>query len=160
MIENVVVKDLKVIPDDRGCLVECLRSDDPFFKKFGQFYFTSCYPGIIKAWHLHKIQTDNVVCVSGMMKLVLCDAREGSSTYQDIDEYFIGYLNPKLISIPPGVLHGFTPVGNEMSIMANCSSELYNYKKPDEIRISVDDENRQFMDLKFTILYDWKIKNK
>ena len=36
MIKDVQVKRLKVIPDERGRLMEMLRSDDPFFKKFGR----------------------------------------------------------------------------------------------------------------------------
>ena len=39
MIEGVRIKDLKIIPDDRGRLMEIFRSDDSFFKKFGAVYF-------------------------------------------------------------------------------------------------------------------------
>ena len=38
MIEGVVVKKLKVIPDERGRLMEILRSDDECFEKFGQLF--------------------------------------------------------------------------------------------------------------------------
>ena len=78
MIEGVKVKKLKVIPDERGRLMEMLRSDDDLFVKFGQVYMTTAYPGVVKGWHLHDVQWDNVVCVKGMIKLVLHDARDGS----------------------------------------------------------------------------------
>jgi len=36
MIDGVKVKKLKVIPDERGRLMEMLRADDDLFVKFGQ----------------------------------------------------------------------------------------------------------------------------
>ena len=71
MINDVQTKLLKVIPDERGRLMEMLRSDDDLFHKFGQVYMTTAYPGVVKAWHYHKLQTDHFVCVRGMMKVVL-----------------------------------------------------------------------------------------
>jgi len=38
MIHDVVIKNLKVIPDERGRLMEILRNDESLFKKFGQVY--------------------------------------------------------------------------------------------------------------------------
>ncbi len=46
MIAGVVVKPLKLIPDDRGFLMEMLRSDDPIFEGFGQVYITGCKEGV------------------------------------------------------------------------------------------------------------------
>ena len=75
MIDGVMVKQLKVVPDERGRLMECLRCDDDLFIRFGQFYMTTTFPGVVKGWHLHDAQWDNVVCVKGMIKLVLFDGR-------------------------------------------------------------------------------------
>jgi len=76
LIEGVKVKKLKVVPDERGRLMEMLRADDEFFVKFGQVYMTTAYPGVVKGWHYHKVQADNMVIVKGMMKIVLYDGRE------------------------------------------------------------------------------------
>jgi dTDP-4-dehydrorhamnose 3,5-epimerase len=59
LIEGVAAKRAKVIPDERGRLGEIFRSDDPWFEKFGQVYFTTTYPEVVKAWHYHKFQTDH-----------------------------------------------------------------------------------------------------
>ena len=90
MIEGVVIKELKVIPDERGRLMEILRCDDPFFRGFGQVYITTAYPGVIKAWHYHKKQYDNFTVLTGMMKVALFDDREGSPTRGKLDEYYLG----------------------------------------------------------------------
>ena len=86
MIDGVQVKPLKPIPDERGRVMELLRSDDGIFRKFGQCYMTTAYPGVVKAWHYHKEQTDNFTIVSGTAKFVLYDRRDGSPTKGKIDE--------------------------------------------------------------------------
>lgn len=150
MIDGVKVKDLKVMPDERGLLMEMWRSDDPDFKQFGQVYVTMVYPGVVKAWHYHKIQTDHFVCVSGMAKVVLHDDREDSPTRGETNEFVIGWQRQRLIIIPNGVFHGFTAVGTEPAMIVNTPTELYNYDDPDEYRRPFDDP---------AIGYDWGVKN-
>jgi len=147
MIDGVKVKKLRVIPDERGRLSEILRSDDPeFFIKFGQVYITTAYPGVVKAWHYHKKQWDNMAVIHGMMKIVLYDPRENSPTKGEINEFFAGIHNPILIQIPPMVYHGFKCISEYEAIVINCPTELYNYENPDEYRI--DPHNND-------IPYDW-----
>ena len=134
MIEGVKVKKLRVIPDERGRLMEILRRDDEFFIEFGQVYMTTAYPGVVKAWHAHRLQYDNMTCVKGMIKLVLYDDREGSATRGEINEFFIGEHNPVLVHIPPGVWHGFKNIGLEECIVINVPTKTYNYERPDELR--------------------------
>ena len=150
MIDGVKIKKLKVIPDERGRLMELLRSDDSLFTKFGQVYMTTAYPGIVKAWHYHKIQTDNMAAIHGMMKLALYDNRPGSPTYGQVDEFFFGIHNPILVQIPPMVYHGFKCISQEEAIVVNCPTERYNYAEPDEYRI--DPHSKE-------IPYNWERKD-
>src|SRR5512140_2371662 len=105
MIHDVKTKKLKVIPDDRGRLMEMLRNDDECYEEFGQVYLSTTYPGVVKAWHYHKLQKDNFVCVKGMVKLVLADTRDGSPTKGEVNEFVIGELNPVPVQVPTGVYH-------------------------------------------------------
>src|SRR4030042_2183886 len=146
LIDGVVLKKLKVIPDERGRLMEILRSDDPFFEKFGQAYLTSAYPGVVKAWHYHKTQVDHFCVIRGMMKVVLFDNREGSPTRGLINEFFLGDFNPTLIRIPKGVYHGFKCISEHEALVINLPSERYIYDEPDEYRIHPHDND---------IPYDW-----
>lgn len=150
MIDGVKVKELKVIPDERGLLMEMWRSDDPDFQKFGQVYVTMVYPGVVKGWHYHKKQTDHFVCVGGMAKVVLHDTREDSPTKGETNEFVIGWQRQRLIVIPNGVYHGFTAVGTEPAFIVNVPTELYDYDDPDEYRLPFDDPS---------IGYDWSVKN-
>ncbi len=147
MIEGVVVKQLKQVADERGWLTEILRSDWDQFKKFGQVYVTAGYPQVVKAWHMHKKQTDNMACIKGMMKLVLCDSRTASKTKGETNEFIIGEKNLLLVTIPPEVWHGFKTVSDEHALLINVPSEPYNYEDPDEHRLPVDTKE---------IPYDWK----
>jgi dTDP-4-dehydrorhamnose 3,5-epimerase len=136
LVKGVKFKQLKVISDERGRLIEMLRNDDKdFFTKFGQLYATTVYPGVVKGWHYHKKQTDNFIVISGMVKVVLYDSRKGSPTYRQISEFFMGEHNFSILQIPPLVYHGFKGIGTKEAIVICCPTEVYNYKKPDEFRI-------------------------
>lgn len=150
LIEGVRTKPLKVVADERGRLMEMLRADDDFFTRFGQTYLTAAYPGVVKAWHYHTKQTDHFVCVSGMMKLVLYDDREGSPTRGAINEFFIGEHNNLLVTIPPLVFHGFKCISEREALVVNIPTEVYDYKKPDEFRLDAHDPK---------IPYDWARKD-
>ena len=146
MIDGVKVKKLKVIPDERGWLMEILRCDDDIYQEFGQVYLTTAYPGVVKAWHFHKKQTDNFTCVNGMMKVALYDSREDSPTYGEVNEFFVGDRNPMLISVPPLVYHGFKAVGTETAFFVSVPTLPFNYDEPDEYRLDPDTDE---------IPYDW-----
>ena len=136
MIDGVRTKKLKVISDERGRLMEILRADDEIFEKFGQVYLTTAYPGVVKGWHHHKKQSDNMTVVAGMMKIVLYDGREGSPTHGEVNEFFVGPHNPLVIHIPAGVMHGFKCISSEEALVVNTVTEPYNYDDPDEFRAS------------------------
>ena len=149
MIEGVKLKDLKVIPDERGRLIEILRADDELFEKFGQVYMTTAYPGVVKAWHYHKLQTDNMTVIKGMMKIVIYDARKDSPTYGEVNEFFLGDHNFKLIQIPKMIYHGFKCISQEEAIVINIPTQPYNHEHPDEYRVDPYENN---------IPYDWRLK--
>ena len=134
-IDGVDVKELIVHPDDRGSLFEILRCDEVMYRKFGQVYVTSAYPGVIKAWHYHKLQTDYFTCIHGLARLVLFDSRTNSKTHGQVLEFLISPQEPKLVSIPPEVYHGFQCVSKFEAIMLNIPTEPYNPKNPDEYRL-------------------------
>ena len=150
MIQDVQIKQLEVIPDERGRLMEMLRADDKLLEKFGQVYMTTAYPGVVKAWHYHKKQWDHFVCVRGMMKVVLFDSREDSPTQGEVDEFFMGEYRPILLQIPPLVYHGFKCVGDYEAIVINTVTEVYDYNNPDEFRVDPHDSD---------IPYDWARKD-
>jgi dTDP-4-dehydrorhamnose 3,5-epimerase len=148
-IDGVQVKPLKVVPDERGWLLEILRADDEVFARFGQVYVSATYPGVVKAWHYHTRQTDNFACIAGMIKLVLVDTRDGSPTRDTINEFFLGVHNPMLVQVPKLVYHGWKCISAEPSLVINVPDEPYNRAQPDERRLAPHG----------TLPYDWTRKD-
>ncbi len=148
MIKGVQVHALRQIPDERGKVMHMLRCDDPWFETFGEIYFSFVYPGAVKGWHLHKRMTLNYAVVSGMIKLVLYDDREGSPTHGELQEVFTGEDSYVLVTIPPGIWNGFKGIGVKPAIVANCATEPHD---PEEI-IRMDPFAEK-------IPYDWELEH-
>ena len=149
-IHDVKVKPLRLIPDERGWLMEILRVDDhEFFTKFGQVYVSATYPGVVKAWHYHRAQIDNFACAAGMVKLVLVDTRADSPTNGAVNEFFLGAQNPMIVQVPNLVYHGWKCISTEVSLVVNVPTEPYHYTEPDEYRLAPHD----------TLPYDWARKD-
>ena len=149
-IHDVRTKTLRLIPDERGFLMEILRADDrDLFAKFGQVYVSATYPGAVKAWHYHKVQVDHFACIAGMVKLVLIDTRENSPTCGAVNEFYLGTQNPTLVQVPNLVYHGWKCISTEPSLVVNVPTEPYNYADPDEYRLEPHG----------TLPYDWTRKD-
>jgi dTDP-4-dehydrorhamnose 3,5-epimerase len=144
MIDGVRVKKLKVLKDERGRLMEILRSDDDIFLRFGQVYMTTAYPDVVKAWHYHRRQTDNFTCIRGKMLLVLYDPRDDSPTQGDVDRFEISLDNPMVVQIPQGVYHGFKAVGEDEAVVINVVTRPYDHDDPDEYRVDAFDNDIPF----------------
>lgn len=138
MIKGVEVKKLVAHKDKRGFFCELIRKSDSFFKdcQFGQLSHSFCKKGVLKAWHLHKKQTDFIYVVSGNIKLALYDTRKRSKTYKKLMEIYIGEKREHIIvKIPPGVAHGYKVIGTPTHIIYLMDRE---YDPKDELRIPYD----------------------
>lgn len=149
MIQGVLIQPLTQIPDERGKIMHMLRVDDSHFEKFGEIYFSMVYPGVVKAWHLHKEMTLNYAVVSGTIKLVLYDDRADSPTRGELMELFLGDGKYALVKVPPQVWNGFKGVGTQPAIVANCATIPHD---PNEI-VRMDPFDK-------SIPYDWELKHR
>lgn len=121
---------MKPYLDDRGYSVH-----DIFPLTGGQINYSDLVPGVIKAFHRHKKQTDHWCVIRGNAKVVLVDERSGKP---EIKTFCIGEQNMQVIEIPPGVWHGYTPIGTEKAGMLYWVTEKYDPKAPDEERAPWD----------------------
>lgn len=145
MIEGVIVKEIVRHKDERGFFEELIRVSDDFFKEgFGQLSHSFMYPGVIKAWHIHKTQVDWWYVAKGDLKVALYDARKDSPTYKMINEFLVGdHGDTAVIKIPPGVAHGCKVIGGKADLFYVTSK---TYDTNEEGRIPFDDKD---------IGYDW-----
>lgn len=145
MIEGVVLKDLVTHNDERGYFREVIRATDGFFSEgFGQWAHSMMHTGVAKAWHIHKVQIDWWYVVSGVLKVALHDTRQGSSTYRETMEIFMGDNQPsKVLRVPTGVAHGCKALQGPVHLFY-ITSKVYD--PSDEGRIPHNDP---------AIGYDW-----
>ncbi|MEW6434439.1 MAG: dTDP-4-dehydrorhamnose 3,5-epimerase family protein [Myxococcota bacterium] len=149
MIDGVIVSPRRIIPDDRGKVMHAMKATDPEFEKFGEAYFSTIFPGIVKGWHLHKEMIINYVVPVGMIKLVVYDDREGSRTKGELNEFYIGQDNYQLVKVPPFLWNGFACVGPTPALVLNVASIPHD---PGEI-VRLDPH-------KSHIPYDWTVKDR
>jgi dTDP-4-dehydrorhamnose 3,5-epimerase len=126
LIEGSKITPLRRVPDERGTVYHMLRSTDHHFIQFGEIYFSTVYPGVVKGWHKHRSMTLNYACIFGRIKLALYDERESSPTKGTLVEVFLGPDNYSLVTIPPEVWNGFKGMSEPYSIVANCTTHPHD----------------------------------
>ena len=131
MIDGVKIINLRKINDERGMVMHMLKRTDGHFIEFGEIYFSCGFPNIIKAWHVHKEMTLNNCCIVGMIKLVLYDDRNHSKTKGELQEIILSTDEHRVITVPPLIWNGFKVIGEDYSIVANCSDIPHD---PNEIK--------------------------
>ena len=146
MIDGVVIRDLVTHIDERGFFREIIRVTDDFFADgFGQWSHSLMYPGVIKSWHIHKVQVDWWYVTSGVVKVVLHDTRPGSPTHRQTMEFLMGDNQPaRVLRVPPGVAHGCKCISGPAHLFYITSNV---YDPADEGRLLHDDPE---------IGYDWR----
>jgi dTDP-4-dehydrorhamnose 3,5-epimerase len=148
VIDGVEVIPLGRIPDERGTVYHMLKRTDAHFREFGEVYFSTVYPGVVKGWHRHREMTLNYACIFGRIKLALFDEREHSPTIGELQEVFLGPDNYALVVIPPGVWNGFKGMTDPHAIVANCCTHPHDPSRSDRLDPF---ENH--------IPYDWNVRH-
>jgi dTDP-4-dehydrorhamnose 3,5-epimerase len=146
MIEGVQVVPLRRIADERGTVMHMMRTTDPHFQQFGEIYFSSIFPGVIKGWHRHAEMSLNYACVAGRIKCALYDDRAGSATRGNLMEVYLGPDSYHLLIVPPHVWNGFK--GMTEAVVANCCTHAHDPKRSE--RLDPYDTS---------IGYDWATRN-
>jgi len=153
LIDGVQVKAFPLWPDDRGYFLEVARLGQGLVSEFPaastQVSAALNYPGIIKAFHYHKFQTDYWVPAAGLFQIALVDLRTASRTYAAKNTFYVGALRPWQLLIPPGVAHGYKIIGQQPSVLVYITNRTYD--PSDEGRIPYNDPD---------IAYDWELQHK
>jgi dTDP-4-dehydrorhamnose 3,5-epimerase len=153
LIEGIEIAPFALWPDDRGYFLEVARLGQGLVADFpgqgSQISAALNYPGIIKAFHFHKLQTDYWVAAAGLLQVALVDLRSNSKTFGKKNTLYVGTLRPWQLLIPPGVGHGYKVIGGQPSVLVYITNRTYDPN--DEGRIAYNDPS---------IAYDWELQNK
>jgi len=151
-IEGVIIEKLNKFCDERGFLVETFRVDNlPNNLQPVMSYISYTKPGIARGPHEHEEQTD-IFCFTGPgnFKVKLWDNRKESANYGNYLELIGGEDNPIRVVVPPGVVHGYKNISEEIDGMVlNYPDKLYRSwdrkEEVDEIRHE-DKEDEFYLD--------------
>jgi dTDP-4-dehydrorhamnose 3,5-epimerase len=132
LIDGLRFRAIRPVLHEDGTLTEIAREswgeiDQPMV----QAHVTSTLPGRVRAWGLHERSTDRLFVVSGMVSVVVYDARHGSETFGAINQFLVGDRSPGLLVIPPNLYHGWRNIGTDEAFIVNLPSVQYNYDEPD-----------------------------
>ncbi|MFO7870533.1 MAG: dTDP-4-dehydrorhamnose 3,5-epimerase family protein [Kiritimatiellia bacterium] len=139
-IEGVCVTHPARYTDDRGWLSEIFRSDEmPEEILPAMAYLSLTHAGVTRGPHAHRHQTDTFAFTGpGTFRLKLWDNRPDSPTYGNTLEITAGENNPAVVSVPPGVVHGYCNISDGDALVYNAPNRLFagkGKKDPvDEIR--------------------------
>lgn len=136
MIDGVLIEPLKTFSDEKGMVMHMLRSDDSFFKKFGEIYFSYVNVGHVKGWKKHLKTTQHFAVPVGNIKVVIYDDREGSPTKGEFQEIMIGKDNYQLLRIPPSLWYAFQAVGEDPAMISNCTDLPHDSEEAINIPLS------------------------
>ena len=139
-IEGVEVREPVRHADSRGWLIEIFRSDEmntELTPKMG--YMSATHPGVARGPHEHRDQTDSFAFLGpGLFKVNMWDHRTASSTCGRKMTFVAGEGRPAVVTVPPGVVHGYRNVSAVDGWVVNFPNRLYagtGKKSPvDEVR--------------------------
>lgn len=121
----------QVFTDDRGWSL--MNQMQGIMGPNGQVNYSVQYPGVVKAWHRHALQTDFWICLNGHIKV---------GVYRETDNTawmaVIGEKRPGVMVIPPPLWHGAATVGDTQAGLLYYVTHAYNPAKPDEDRRAHD----------------------
>ena len=132
-LEGVRVRELKLLPDERGFFAEALRRDWGELVEgewMAQANLSYSYPNVVRAWHRHlRGQINYFLVLKGAMKI--CAYEEGSGRMAEI---IACAEKPSVVRIPGRYWHGTKTVSHEPSLTVYFVTKLYDYANPDEER--------------------------
>lgn len=139
-LDGVTVHEVKNIVTRNGHTTELFREDWQLISggSVKHMIHVALRDKAVSAWHLHKLQTDHIFVVSGMVRLVLFDSRSDSSTRGQVEVMNLSPMRPSLVVIPPAIWHGLQNLLGEESSFINFFDREYVYEDPDEWRLPAD----------------------
>jgi len=137
LVKNVLMHPLKVNRDESGILVETLRKDwkDIYGanREFTMQYYSVTKSGVARderVWHYHPQQEDRFLVAQGEIIVAVADNRQGSQTLGLLNLFHIrAEINPYILLIPKGTLHGFLVVSQTPAVLLNFPTLLYDARE-------------------------------
>lgn len=138
MVEGITLHPLRRISNPKGDILHALKCTDDGFVGFGEAYFTQILPGEVKGWKRHNRMTLNLVVVSGIIKFVIYDDRDGSSSF---GEFFEVVLSPEenyqRLTVAPGLWMAFQGMSDQTSMLMDIIPEPHDDGEGERVPLNI-----------------------
>ncbi len=122
---NIEIKSLEKHIDERGLLLEILKSNE-ITENIHQIYFSISEPGAVRGGHYHKNKVEWFCVVNGKAKLFLED-----NLSKEKKELMLSDDKPVIVKVPPEIRHGLENVGKSQMYLIVVSNMVFNPNEPD-----------------------------
>ncbi len=138
-IDGVRTREVKNIVTGNGTTVEVYREDWGIATAaVTAMIHVTLRPGAVSAWHMHQHKTDHLFVIGGLIRAVLYDDRDGSTSKGRVEVLNLSPMRPTLVVIPPRVWHGIQVLSAEPGTFVNFFDRAYDYADPDDWRLPPD----------------------
>ena len=148
MIEKLEIIEFDIIKNNNGSIIP-LHKRNQLMKGFGEVYFSTIHPNVVKAWHLHKKMTVLYSVIYGEILCVFCNKNESKKKQLFVKKINTNSKKRIIIKVPPNIWVGFKCVGLKTAIIANITNIPYAQDKP--VRLETVSSN---------INYNWSNEKK
>lgn len=126
-MSDIIITPLKRISTPKGDVMHAIKASDPGYAGFGEAYFSMVNHGEIKGWKRHFRMTLNLVCASGLIRVVV-----RTETGELVVNTQLSPDQPELynrLTVPPGYFVAFQGLAAGASTLLNIASIPHD---PDE----------------------------
>ncbi len=138
LLEGMAFTSLKVMRDDRGAVFHMVKNQPVAEFSIGEVYFSQVNPGVVKGWKRHQRMTQNVSVPVGIVRFVIFDPRESSSTANQVCVIETGPNQYGRIKIPPGLVYSFGCLSSEPALIVNCADLAHEAQESEAFPLSTD----------------------
>ena len=133
-MEGVTLYPLKRIANPKGDILHALKCSDEGYAGFGEAYFTQIHPRVVKGWKRHNRMPLNLIVVTGKVKFVIYDDREGSITKGRFCEVTLSPEdNYQRLTVAPGLWMAFYGAGEKTSMLMDIIPEPHDDSEGDRV---------------------------
>ncbi len=138
-IAGLRFRPTRPVPHEDGHVIEIARQGwDVLDAPIVQVHMTTTLPGRVRAWGLHRANTDRLFVAKGLVRIACYDGRRDSPTYGRVNEFTLSDRNPGIVVVPPDLYHGWKNIGVDEAIVINMPTSPYNYDAPDALDLPWD----------------------
>ena len=139
-IDGVLVAGIRPVLTRSGATIETYRADGPFTGfEVRQVNVCPLRPNHTSDWHMHRVQNDVVVPLTGEIQLGLYDDREDSPTKGASLALRVSPLRMAAVYIPHGVWHALKNAGADPASYMVLTDQMYMHTNPDDWRVARDE---------------------